>query len=161
MEVIKNVENKDSDLKTIEVVKNDKHLKMSMNKYDELVVSFSYGDDKKGNWFQESFEVNKEDGEFYKDVDGTFASYSGDVFFDTYGANLILCNEEGNYKFFFMEDSNFAAKEIKCKFFDHSLENDSMKYLFNRVYGIKDQKVEKQKCLSKTLKNIVDNSANM
>ena len=161
MEVIRNVENEDKDLRTVEVVKDEKHLKMSLNKYDELEVSFSYGENEKGNWFQETFEVDKNDGEFYNAVDGTFASYSGDVFFDTHGANLVLYNDEGNYRFFFMEDDSFASKEIKCRFFDHSIENDSMKYLFNRVYGRKEQKFEKPRCLSKTLKKLVDNSANM
>ena len=69
---------------------------MTKSKYDELSVSFSYDETKKGYWFQESFNVNREDDEVYKAVDGIFASYSGDVYFDTLGANLVLYNENGN-----------------------------------------------------------------
>jgi hypothetical protein len=160
MSVIKKTFENEDGVKTVEVIKGEKHLIMSLTKYDELTVSFSYGEDKKGFWFQEMFNVNKEDGDFYKAVDGTFASYSGDVFFDTQGANLMLLNEDGNYRFFFMGEHNIAGKEIKCTFFDHSLENDSMKYLFNRLHSgeqkIQQETQDKPLALSKTLQNIVE-----
>ena len=155
MVVINNATDEKEGLKTVDITKDNKHISMSLNKYDDLIVSFSYEKDEKGYWFQESFEVNKEDGELYKAVDGTFASYSGDVFFDTHGANLLLLNENGNYRFFFMEDFCFASKEIKCRFFDDSVENTSMKYLFNRLHNskqqVKDEVIDKPITLNKTL----------
>lgn len=151
MEVLKEKNEKQD---VIELVKEDKHLKMTKSKYDELSVSFSYDEDKKGLWFQEFFEVGKNDGEVYNIVNGTFLSYGGDVFFDSYGSNVVLFNEDGNYKFFFMKESYEASKEITCKLFPYSMENNSLNTMFERLDGIAktiDNK-EKPKTLSKTLK---------
>ena len=158
MEIIKKKDN-EKNVDVVEVINGEKHFKMAMTKYNELEVSFSYDETKKGYWFQESFNVNREDDEVYKAVDGIFASYSGDVYFDTIGANLVLLNEDGNYRFLFMEESHFASDEIKCRFFDDSLENNSMKSLFERLNQIESKKekplAEKPKSLSKTTKRII------
>ena len=159
MEIIKKKDN-EKNVDVVEVINGEKHFKMAMTKYNELEVSFSYDETKKGYWFQESFNVNREDDEVYKAVDGIFASYSGDVYFDTLGANLVLLNEDGNYRFLFMEESHFASDEIKCRFYDDSLENNSMKNLYKRLNGLNLEKnelvVNKPKTLSKTLQKIVE-----
>lgn len=147
MDVIKGKE-------SVELIKDEKHLKISLESFDQLVVSF-FKDDKEGHWFQESFEVNKNDDEVYNIVDGTFLSYSGDVFFDTYGANLVLLNEEGKYNFVFLNEHTDLDNEIKCKFFNDSIENRSMLYMYNRLCNIAKTE-EKPKTLSKTLNNIVE-----
>ena len=159
MEITRRKDN-EKELNVVELIDGEKHFKMYMTKYDELDVCFSYDKKKKGYWFQETFCVNKEDGEAYKAVDGIFASYSGDVYFDTLGANLVLYNENGNYRFLFMEDANFASNEIKCRFYDDSIENNSMKNLYKRLNGLNIEKnepvVNKPKTLSKTLQKIVE-----
>ena len=154
MEIIKRLDNENEE-KVIELVKDHKHLKMSLTKYDELSLSFSYDEDEKGFWFQERFEIDKNDEEVYDAVDGTFLSYSGDVFFDSYGANVVLLNEENKYSFFFMNELDFAAKEIKGKFLNDSMENQSMKIFFDKLSGL-EKTIEKPKTLSKTLNNIVE-----
>lgn len=155
MEIIKKLDNENEE-KVIELVKDHKHLKMSLTKYDELSLSFSYDNDENGLWFQESFEIDKNDKEVYDAVNGTFLSYSGDVFFDSYGANIILFNEENKYSFFFMNEADFAAKEIKGMFLNDSMENQSMKIFFDKLSGL-EETLEKPKTLSKTLNKIVEN----
>ena len=149
MEITKSKDN-ERDLDVVELVNGEKHFKMAKSKYNELEVSFSYGD-KRGYWFQESFDVTRNDEEVYKAVDGIFASYSGDVYFDTHGANLLLLNEYGNYKFLFMGDSNYACNEIRCRFFDDSLENNSMVNLFDRLNRLDIEKNEPVVCKPKIL----------
>ena len=156
MDIIKS---NDNTLSVVELVKGNKHLKLSLSKYDELEASFSYGDTDKGYWFQENFEIDKNDEEVYNAVDGVFLSYSGDVYFDTMGANLILMNTGDKYSFFFMKEFDQGANEIKAKFFNDSMENTSMKFFFKRLEKLEpkeDLKIEKAKSLSKTLNKIVE-----
>ena len=143
----------------VELIKGDKHLKLTLSKYDELETSFSYGDTDKGYWFQENFDIDKNDGEIYDAVNGIFLSYSGDVFFDTMGANLILINEDNKYSFFFMKEFDQGTNEITSKFFNDSIENSSMRLFFDRLQRLESKeevKVEKPKVLSKTLQKIVE-----
>ena len=160
MKIIKEaIANNDKGLDSIELVKGDKHIKMSLTGLGDLSVCFFYDDDKKGYWFQESFDIGKEDEEVYKAVDGIFLSYSGDVFFDTYKSNMILLNDEGTYRFLFMKEFSEASKDITCDFFDDSLENRSMKNLFLRLQNLeqtKEENIDKPKTLSKTLNKIVE-----
>lgn len=150
----KNEKIKDS----VELVKDEKHFKMTLSNYNELEVSY-FTDNKDEYWFQESFEINKNDGEIYDAVDGIFLSYGGDVYFDTHGANLILLNNEDSYSFLFVKEFTEYSNEIKCKFFNDSIENDSMLYMFNRLNKL-DEKTKEQtskpKTLSKTLNKIVE-----
>ena len=152
MEILK--EEKDGK-KVIELVKEDKHLKISLTKFDELSLNFSYNDEEKGNIYQETFDIDKEDGDVYKAVDGTFLSYSGDVFFDTIGANVMLLNNEGSYTFVFMKEYHEGTQEIDAKFIDDSMENSSMKLFFDELNN-NTKAYEKPKTLSKTLKKIVE-----
>ena len=143
MEIIRE-ETRDQDneivLRTMRVTKGYKHLDMSLNRHDELVVSFQRDRKagEKGGVIQDAFEIRKEDGEFYDAVDGIFASYSGNVYFDTHGGNLILLEsfegQKHNYDLFFVEDSAYSDMEVRCNFFDDSMENDSMKCLLNRMF---------------------------
>ena len=158
MEIIQKKCNEDES-SVVELVKDDKHLKFSLSKYDELSLEFSYDDKNKGNLFQERFDIGKEDGDVYKSVDGIFLSYSGDVYFDTLGANLILLNEGNKYSFFFMKEFDQGANEVTSKFFNDCIENSSMKLLFERLQGLESKeeyKEEKPKMLSKTLQKIVE-----
>ena len=162
MLVISDLEDVKKDERMVKILGNKKKINMSLNKYNELSVGISYYDDEKKPWIQESFDITKDDGEIYQIVNGAFASYSGDVYFDTHGANLVLLNEDGNYRFFFMGDYNSGDKEIRCNFFNDSIEKDSMIHMFNRFYEertifSKDKKDEqKPKMLSKTLQNTVE-----
>ena len=160
MKVIKKeIEKEGKKLDSVEIVDNNKHLSLTMSQYGELSASLFY-DDKDGLWYQESFDIDKKDGDIYKAVDGVFLSYSGDVFFDTRGANLVLFNDDGSYKFFFMKESYEASNEISCAFDDDSIENSSMRTFYDRLnaIGLEEEKVEvedKPIVLSKTLQNIL------
>lgn len=152
MEILKKEEN---EKKIIELIKGDKHLKINLTKYNELSMNFSYDDEEKSNIYQEVFEIDKKDEDVYNAVDGTFLSYGGDVFFDTMGANLILINDEGNYRFIFMKEFDEGTKEITAKFIDDSMENSSMRIFFDKLNN-NTKAYEKPKTLSKTLKKIVE-----
>lgn len=159
MKVIrKEIEKDGKKLDAVEMVEDNKHLRLSMSEYGDLSASFFY-DDKDGSWFQESFDIEKKDGDIYRAVDGVFLSYSGDVFFDTRGANLVLLNNEGSYKFFFMKEFYEATNEITCEFDSDSMENSSMHTFFDRLNNISQEEVkveDKPIVLSKTLKNIIE-----
>ena len=159
MELVKKaIENNDG-LSSIELIKDNKHFSMSKSPIGYLRLSFSYDEDKEGLWFQEDFTFDKNDGAFYDAVEGIFLSYGGDVFFDTYGANLILVHEDDSYRFLFMKEFDEGTRRIDCDFIDDTMENNSLKGLYMRMQNIpetKKENVSKPKTLSKTLNNIVE-----
>ena len=148
-------------LRNMRVTKGNKHLDMSLNGYGELVVSFQRDrkEGEKGGVIQDVFEIRKEDGEFYDAVDGIFASYSGNVYFDTHGGNLILLEsfegQKHNYDLFFVEDSAYSDMEVRCNFFEDSMENDSMKSLLNRMFVKKEGIIEHSIVVEKPLRKML------
>ena len=178
MEIIRE-ETRDQDnelvLRTMSITKGNKHLNMSLNGYNELVVSFKRDqkEGEKGGLIQDIFEVREEDGELYRAIDGTFASYSGNVYFDTHGGNLFISEsfeddynrKIHNYDLFFIEDSAYADYEINCAFFDDSMENESMKYFLNRMFedpcNVIHHEVFVEKPLRKKLVKTVEKTTQM
>lgn len=129
-------------LNSVELIDDDKHMKMSLSDLGFLNVSFFYDNPNKDLWFQEKFEISKSDGDIYDLVDSLFFA-SGDVFFSTEGSNMQLINDSNRYRFYFVRDLD--SKKISCTFIDSSIENDKLKRMFVELQDSKyDTQVKKE-----------------
>ena len=149
------MEIKKNDLNEIELVNDNKKIELLLTKLNYLIAKFSY-EDKKKPWMFEYFEFNKDDKEIYSMVNGLFASYSGDVYFSTIGSRMNLFRDENGYKLMFSNE--YDGEVLVGKFAYNTMENNSMKDLFYKLneYYVNKNEEQKVKCLSKTLKKILD-----
>ena len=135
----------------------------AMNDNGYLVAGFYYDNPDKMFNFEEYFTIDKSNKQIFDLFDKYFLSYSGDVYFDTEGADLILERDDfDNYSLHFIRNFYEPHKIIESKFYSSTMENNSMYQLFNDLQKYNpeyhqihiDEYLAEQKKLNKTKKNI-------
>ena len=141
MEIIKTkIEGNKKELSSVDLVNDGKIMHFTTTNLGFLKVSFSYENPKKNVWFQERFDIGKEDTELYKLTESIFFSYGGQVFFDSENSeSLMLTKDSSKYCFYFCEGAEPNHTAIECTFVDDTTENESLK---NFYYGLQDVKLE-------------------
>ncbi len=124
----------------------DKCMSLSNSFLGNLYVDFYYAD-KKDLWFNEHFDIRKDD-LLYNLVDSIFFSYGENVFFDTDSASAALSLEKkknGDYSFTFENNFNEESNVIHSVVDSCSLENESLKsfYCGLKEYSLRNVPMKK------------------
>lgn len=137
MEVFKgNDNNNKKGFSSFDIHNEGKHLFFSMGDLEFLTVGLFYDDINKKFNIEEYFTIEKNDEN--KEINGLldkfFLSYSGDVYFTTEGAGLVLERDAiDNYCFHFFRDFEEKNNMIKSKLIAYTQENNSMYRFYKKI----------------------------